>query len=1170
MTGLDERQRSVLERIVVSSRITLEDDLSSILKGHYGIGADGGIEDEDRLADDSSLRRRRRTLVEVVDYLRRDGSSGPEAVARVVREAAFTHINRLIAIRVADALGVLPPSLRSGPASSGFKQVLEVAPLLATSDDTGGYWTFLQLCADELARDVPALFDPRNPLLALRPTKPAIDAVVERLASNDHSDIWTADDTFGWAYQFFNTGDERRLMRDESPAPRDSRELAVRNQFFTPRYVVDFLVQNTLGRRLLDAVPGSGLADQLPLLLDPPVEPGAPLELDSVRALDPACGSGHFLLGCYEVLEKAWALTGVGAREAAPKIIPCLWGIDIDSRAVQVAQAALVFRARRVCGGDPLPPPNITTARSLPHDEALWATATTGLSAERRDLVIAIRDALAFAPVLGPLLRAEERLASEIRTAVSGSDAIVENLFTLAGIGSDAFGTAEREVLAILQRAADLAESSVADRLLAARAGDAIRFLEAIRHRYDVVLMNPPFGLPVPETETYLKANYRLAWTELYGAFTLRAIELTNRHGYVGSITSNRYFVTRKLRQFRKFVADAHRPVAVVELGGGVLQGATVDTACQVFAAHRVAGDTWYLDLSDVELDRKPSELRSRAGSAEAINLDRFAQVDGMPFAFHVDGNQIESWSKDERFEPAIGFVRTGGNTFDNFRFLRSRWEVSPDRIGSDWVPYQKGGEFQPYFATSHLVVDWRNDGEGLRKLGEERKVLPQVMQSSTHWRRRGLVYPRASSIAFGVRLMPAGEIFSSMSVAIFLNDNRQWPAILAFLNSSPTASYLETFGRGRMTDNGSIKSLPIGETQIAFLERCEALVTQITTIFFRLETFDETTAWFSAMTIDRHDWCALVEGMAEQASALQERIDGAVSEILDSSESSSSPKHIQSLIRSVGKEDEWAKRVLSYAVGLGFERWQPVVASREPPASVLQLEPTPVQPPGAGLSYWSWERWPQSAPLMVDDPTSNLDVVRLVSDSAEAAGIGSVKLDEACAILGCENLREYLRRKFFKDHVSRYSKSRRQAPVYWQLSVPSGTWSVWIYAPSLTRETIFAAIREADRRLALGADRLRAIQTEESASSRSSRQAAKVMDLERSVVEEVRELRDHLEQVARSGWNPDLDDGFVLCAAPFSRWLPKNAWKQAGESLDKIRSGEFDWSSIHEYRERL
>ena len=141
----------------------------------------------------------------------------------------------------------------------------------------------------------------------------------------------------------------------------------MRNQFFTPDYVVSFLVHNTLGRRLLESNPTSQLRVDLDWLVDPPAKQGTVVALESVKVLDPACGSGHFLLGAYEILERAWLHSGVDPKHAAPMIVPCLWGVDIDPRAAQVAAAAVMLRARRSCGTGPiLPRPNTVCARVLP------------------------------------------------------------------------------------------------------------------------------------------------------------------------------------------------------------------------------------------------------------------------------------------------------------------------------------------------------------------------------------------------------------------------------------------------------------------------------------------------------------------------------------------------------------------------------------------------------------------------------------------------------------------------------------------------------------------------------------------------------------------------------------------------------------------------------------
>jgi len=169
-------------------------------------------------ATSGSIRRllaARRQIVDVVAHLQSEGDTAWSAVARLIREAVFTHLNRLVAIRIAEALGLLRPSMVDGRGSKGFRDVLELAPLLA-GDDTGGYWTYLQLCGDELAAELPTLFDPRNPLLALAPSPGALDDLVEGLADASAAELWTAPDCLGWVYQFFNTSEERRTMREES------------------------------------------------------------------------------------------------------------------------------------------------------------------------------------------------------------------------------------------------------------------------------------------------------------------------------------------------------------------------------------------------------------------------------------------------------------------------------------------------------------------------------------------------------------------------------------------------------------------------------------------------------------------------------------------------------------------------------------------------------------------------------------------------------------------------------------------------------------------------------------------------------------------------------------------------------------------------------------------
>jgi len=1280
VSGLDERQRRALAQLVATARSTFFDDAQRTLRGDYGILPDGTLQPPEGLAPDPALRARRRTLEGVIDHLRADGASAAAAVERLTREVAFTHLNRLLAIRVADALGVLAPSLRDGTQSAGFRQwVSDLAPLLATADDTGGYWTYLSQCADELAVDAPALFDPRNPLLALRPSKAAFERVVALLADPVNADLWDADDTFGWAYQFFNTKDERQQMRAESAAPRDSRELAVRNQFFTPAYVVRFLVHNTLGRRLVDADPSTPLLDQLDLLVDPPTTKGTPVDLAQVKVLDPACGSGHFLLGCYDVLEAAWALQGVPPAEAAARIVPCLWGVDIDPRAVQVAQAAVIFRARRACGRAPLPPPNVVCARALPEDEAAWAHAEAGLGADLRHLVADMRAALRDAPVLGPLLKAEQRLAADIRSTIAGADDTGDDLFATAGIAHDNFGNAERAVVAALQRAADATSATPAERLLAAHASDAVRFLEAVRHRYDAVLMNPPFGEPVPETKDYLKAAYPWIPTKDYNllaAFVGRGVELCKPEGFTGAITSRAGMFLKTFEAWRTQVMLGNQLVALADLGYGVMEEAMVEAAAYVLCPARPTRDhagVYIRLLKDADRPRGVADAiaADRRGEDDRrvfrVPSDDFAAIPGSPMAYWMGESIRRLFTDLPRLEGTGGEARQGLATGDDFRFLRLFWEVDPRRIaqtreetnrGKRWVPFAKGGEYSPYWSDIHLLLDWERDGERVRGYPGARP------QNTQYFFRPGLTWPPRTNSAFGPRAMPAGGAFGHKGPAVIARGDAG--EALAYLRSRLVQAMLDASvaageettsgGASRSYEVGMVQNLPWpladpidelasrgrrlidsaaepdrhdetarlfgdlahgGATTITAIAEERQRVHEDRTLAMVTESYRAEQLLLDHLKIDEDGRRYLdeeqgahpesyprspLEDVDVAARHLAEPMDRVIDEIVSTSGGSRSianltyvgdrrlevlahayrrhPSILVELRRERGilppeEPARTAADLVSYLVGVAFGRWD--ARGPRPAGEFDPFAPVPLCPPAMLVGDGGFPTtaappgYPVALPpdgVLLDEPGHALDLVAAVEVAARVAvPNGEELLADAVSVLGRRSLRDYVAKAFFKEHLGRYSKSRRQAPVYWQLTVPSGQWSAWLYAPRFSREMLYAVVTLADHRLALAGERIEALQRDDTT---SARQRQKAVDAERTLAAELQELRDDVARLAGLGWQPDLDDGYVLCAAPLARWFPKNTWKQLAEQLAAIKKGAYPWAGVHEYRDEL
>lgn len=222
---------------------------------------------------------------------------------------------------------------------------------------------------------------------------------------------------------------------------------------------------------------------------------------------------------------------------------------------------------------------------------------------------------------------------------------------------------------------------------------------------------------------------------------------------------------------------------------------------------------------------------------------------------------------------------------------------------------------------------------------------------------------------------------------------------------------------------------------------------------------------------------------------------------------------------------------------------------------------PTTVAPPGYPLPI------PPDG-ILLDEPGHALDLVGAV-EAAAAVAIpnGEDLLANAISVLGRRSLRDYLAKGFFKEHLGRYSKSRRQAPLYWQLTIPSGAWSAWLYAPRFSREMLYALVTVADHRVARAAEQVRSLQNDDTV---SARQREKAVDLERTVGAELQGLRDDIARLAGLGWQPDLDDGFVLCAAPLAKWFPRNTWKQVAEQLVAVKKGAYPWAGVHQYRDAL
>ena len=622
--AFDQSTRNRLQRFVNDSRGALEEEFTRQLQNDYGLDSNTGSITE--LASlrhiNDAQRETARILRDTLAHYCADGDmDARQGLVRIVREQAFTVLNRLAALRMAEARGLLVESVCNGFRAQGFQLYSRLAG--SGLGETGdSYRTYLFSVFDELSLDLPGLFDRYSPQGRLFPREAALLHVLNLVNDDEIAPLWSADETIGWIYQYFNSKEERKEMRDASQAPRNSRELAVRNQFFTPRYVVEFLVDNTLGRMWFNATGGAtGLRDHCKYLLVKPNEaPKAESKLRDPRTLkllDPACGSMHFGLYAFdlfaEIYREAWAWEekhGAGALNAlsqsafkplkqtyvdeaafvkdVPRLIieNNLYGVDIDPRAAQIASLALWLRAQRAwhdAGVKAKDRPligrgHVVAAIAPPAELELRQLFVANLDKRDEDLFDKTIQLLKGLPELGVLLQIERELPNLIHQVYVGKGT---GLF--AQQEQESWQQAEARLRVALTNFAQAAKSTYQGRLFAQDALQGLRLIDLCREVFDVVVMNPPFGALASGTKDQLSKAYPRSKSDLLAIMVERGLELLRAGGRLGAITSRTCFFLSSFQKWREeVVLGIAQPEVMADFGHGVMDDAMVEAAAYV------------------------------------------------------------------------------------------------------------------------------------------------------------------------------------------------------------------------------------------------------------------------------------------------------------------------------------------------------------------------------------------------------------------------------------------------------------------------------------------------------------------------------------------------------------------------------------------------------------
>lgn len=576
---------------------------------------------------------------------------------------------------------------------------------------------------------------------------------------------------------------------------------------------------------------------------------------------------------------------------------------------------------------------------------------------------------------------------------------------------------------------------------------------------------------------------------------------------------------------------------------------------------------TTFFRLMDV--DNKEASLKSsicKLSNAEVnkqthiVNPEEFLTVPGAPFAYWVSSEVRKSFAQFESTETDFRTARQGLATSDDFRFVRTSWEV----VNDAWVPFAKGGDFSPYYSDVHLMVNWLTKGEeikaNLNDKGEIRSNIWMLGETiSTYFFKPGLTWPRRTSSSLSFRAMPSGCIFADKGPVLFNSVNTETLMANLAIVSSAAYSYLLSLQlaaadtAARSYEVGLIKSTPfpdLSNDAINFLGQRAKKIWHFKRV---LDSINETSHAFLLPKYLLNDELGDFKQLVSNINLLQLEIDQycfnlfnftSGDEIL--AKSSHSGYEMSPLKFSLKQELEM---LLSWCVGVIFGRFDFSIYgqnhvdsySTEPFSKLSKMSP--------GMLGKHSTLYHNNSGVLTNDDEHQHSLPNILNSLLEELRIDS-NLD----------LSKWLKKDFFNYHIRNYTKSRRQSPIYWPLQTPSGSYTLWLYYPKLNNQTLYSCVNTfVEPKLKMITDDIIALRNKSTRSTSEDNELSSLLEFE----DELKNFKDELLRVAQF-WKPNLDDGVQVNSAPLWKFFQHKVWqKKLKKTWEELEQGKYDWSHL-------
>jgi type II restriction/modification system DNA methylase subunit YeeA len=1000
---------------------------------------------------------------------------------QTMEEVAYTWFNRFAAMRymelhdflehghrvLSSRDGGLPELLRhAADVSLPGLQAAKVQELqLAGNRDDELYKQLLVAQCNELSRVMPFLFeriDDETELL-LPDNLLRTDSIVAKLVAGVSEEDWQEIEVIGWLYQFYISEKKDQVIGKVVK----SEDIPAATQLFTPNWIVQYLVQNSVGRLWLMANPQSTLASQWPYYITPAeqtpevqaqldalihtrvAEDGDTLNPESITVLDPACGSGHILVVAYDVLKAIYLERGYQPR-AIPRLIleKNLYGLDIDDRAAQMAGFALLMKARAddrrlftaTDDAGNLQPPKLNVlslqeSKGLNVDELATHLAPHQV---QRATISALVDTFEHAKTFGSLIQIPYALKTHLAVLP--------------------------QVLAAVKQSGDIYARAAADDLL-----PLVQQAQVLAVQFDAVVANPPYignkGLN-EALKSFARENFPDSKADIFAMFIERNLALLKRSGSSALVTMQSWMFLSSFEALRGKVLSnnallclshfpyENRTPTAMGINFGISAFVVGREKLDDYKAHFCCGRHHELDENG-----KPTLFPPQNERLRYLGLKIFEDIPGNPISYWINPGLRKVFGNATTLESKYP-PKTGMTTGDDGRFLRQWFEVSEQFLatkcsssqdaaasGRKWFPYNKGGIGNRWHGHCNFVVNWKDDGEEIKKWVVNNPNDP----NTTSWSRRvfnhdlffkpGLTWTLLNSRTFNVRSLPAGNILNVNGPTISIPVVDECNYVLGFLNSKVASTLVQVINPTAANNPGDIGKLPLLFTDVQEVAKSTAACVAICK-----SDWDDSEVSFdfqeSAFVAYCHEgsvsksYRKCIEEVSRRISVLKELEERNNNIFIDvyglrSELTPDVPDEQITLHRS--DRDKDSQRLISYAIGCMMGRY-----SLDEPGLIyahagnVGFDPsryTRFAADADGILPITDEHWfDDDAPARVRD---FLQVVWGPETLAENMAWLAESLGGKASETPEETIRRYVADKFYKDHLQTYKKR----PIYWLFS---------------------------------------------------------------------------------------------------------------------------------------